>query len=201
MRTSKRHLTLTCAVVFGCLLAGCSQSSKTATGLQTSQATVSAVVAAVAASGSHPGASASPALHTAESLVTALKAAGVPLSGMVVYTAETDPNHKLGRPGGYLSKAAFADTRVARSEVRDTSAGSVELGGGVEVFPTSAGAQARARYIQGALQGAQMLGSEYDYVAGGVLLRLSGLLTPAQAEKSAASLSSVTGTLADLVTP
>jgi hypothetical protein len=128
----------------------------------------------------------------AGTIVAALQTAGVPITHSTVYAADTDPNHKLGRPGGYTSKAAFEDTRVKPSQARDRTAGAVDLGGGVEVFPTPAEAVARGRFIQAALPGSQLDG-EYDYAAGAVLLRLSEVLTPDQVTAYVAALSMTEG--------
>jgi hypothetical protein len=53
----------------------------------------------------------------------------------------------------------------------------------------------RAAYIEAVTQAAPILGAEYDYVSGGVLLRVSGILTPAQARQYEEALQVVTGTL------
>ncbi len=120
---------------------------------------------------------------TAEQVANVLRSAGAPLTVTLVYTAESDPNKLLGRPGGYTSKIAFSDSRIPPAELGEGVApDAIERGGSVEVYPTRAGAAARAQFIQAALQGAQgVLGSEYDYTAGPVLVRVTGTLTPAQA--------------------
>ena len=99
----------------------------------------------------------------------------------VVYTAGNDPNHLLGRPNGYTSKASFTDSRIKASSIKDTSSGSVDRGGSVEVYPDQAGAAARKKYIDDTMKAAPILGTEYLYIDGPVLLRLSQLLTPDQA--------------------
>ena len=100
------------------------------------------------------------------------------LSGTV--TAATDPNHLLGRPGQYTSKVTFTDTRIKASDVTDSTKGSVDLGGAIEIFADPAGATARAKYIQ-AIAKSMPAVAEYDYVHGAVLVRVSHYLTPAQA--------------------
>ncbi|RFS82756.1 hypothetical protein D0T12_25305 [Actinomadura spongiicola] len=118
----------------------------------------------------------------------------MPIKVAVVYTARTDPNGHLGRPRRYTSKAACTDRRVPKAKLANTEHGSVERGCGVEVYPTEAGARARSEYIQqtlGALDG--VAGSEYHYVKGGILLRVSGFLTPAQAKQYETALARVTG--------
>jgi hypothetical protein len=135
----------------------------------------------------------SPAALDAQAVVRRLKEQGLPIHGVIVYDEGSDPNKKLGRPGGYSSKAAFKDGRITAGDVADASKGSVELGGGVEVFRKAETAKVRAKFIQSATQSMQILGSEYDYVAGGILLRLSGVLTPAQAKKYGAELATLSG--------
>lgn len=155
------------------LAAGCGGSSKTS---------------APAGAGGAPAAAA-PAAHTpaaraatdAAGVVARLKTAGLPVGAVIVYTAATDPNHLLGRPGGYLSKAGFADTRINPKDAKDDSPGAVDLGGDIEVFADAAGANARADYIRKAMAAMPMLGTQYEYVSGPVLLRLSQVLTPDQA--------------------
>jgi hypothetical protein len=106
---------------------------------------------------------------------------GLPLSGLIVYTAATDPNHLLGRPTGYTSKCAWVDSRVPASDLTARSSGSVGNGGSIEVFRSASGATARAKYIFTADKAIPLLGSEYDYLRGPVLIRVSNYLTPAQA--------------------
>jgi hypothetical protein len=112
---------------------------------------------------------------TAEAVVAALKASGLPVGEVVVYTAETDPNKLLGRPGGYAGKAAFRDTRI-------TSTGEIKVdsGGDVEMFTSEAGAKARADYVLGVVKVLPLV-SQYVYHSGPVVLRLSRELTPDQA--------------------
>ncbi len=120
---------------------------------------------------------------TAEQVVNALRTAGAPLTTVTVYTGESDPKHLLGRPGGYASKATFSDSRIPASELAEGLApDDVDHGGVVEVFPTAQEATARSTFIQATLRGAQgVLGTEYDYQAGPVLVRVTGKLSPAQA--------------------
>ncbi|TDD88369.1 hypothetical protein [Actinomadura rubrisoli] len=139
---------------------------------------------AAASGAAPPSASVSKASRplTARQVMAALKAAGAPIGKVTVYTAENDPNGKLGRPGQYTSKAASVDRRVPASKVVGAEPGAVDFGCGVEVFPDEASARARSEFIQQAQKSLQgMAGSEYDYLRGGVLLRVTGHLTPRQA--------------------
>ncbi len=115
---------------------------------------------------------------TAEQIYTKLQTAGLPIDGLIIYDATTDPNHLLGRPNGYTSKAAFTDNRITS---KNTSPGNVDLGGTIEVYPTHEDAQARADYIAKIEKAMPMLGTEYDYINGSTLIRVSSTLTPEQA--------------------
>lgn len=164
---------LAAAAAAGFLAAGCSSTPA-------SQATAPHTPAAVAATQT-PRAAVLSARQVASGLRQHL-----PVTSITILTAATDPNHLLGRPGEYTSKARFRDSRIP-------AAPDVTGGGEIEVFATSAQAVRRARYIQQVVQAAPILGAEYDYVAGPVLLRVSGKLTPSQAAGYALALAAVTG--------
>jgi hypothetical protein len=148
-----------------------------------------AAVSALALSGltGCGGSSKAPTVTAAE-VVAKLKAAGLPISDVTEVTAADDPNHLLGRPGGYTTKEYFSDSRLKPEDVKDDSPGSVDLGGNVEVYSSASGAKKRAAYIKGIKDAMQFLGTEYDYVSGSVLLRLSQSLTPEQAAAYKAAL-------------
>lgn len=117
---------------------------------------------------------------TAESVLTYLQAHSLPVTGVIAYDAATDPNNLLGRPSGYLSKVAWQDTRVDQT-FYSAAPGGVQFGGSIEVFSNSTKALARANYIGAIGQASPALGSEYDYLKGPILLRVSAKLTPAEA--------------------
>jgi hypothetical protein len=151
------------AVVLVLLLAGCGGGGSKPT---------------VSEPGARPAAASSVAARDAAAVVRAFEAA-IPTAHLgTVFTEATDPNHKLGRPGGYSSKATWTDTRIPPDVAED---GQVERGGTVEVFGSAANAKARSDYVQAGLKAAGFLGSEYHYLRGGVLVRVSGQLTPDQA--------------------
>ena len=130
---------------------------------------------------------------TAAQLVAALVVKVSTARASVTYAADSDPNHLLGRPGGYESKSTFTDSRISPSQAQSTDLGSVDLGGSTEVFSTAVAAVARGRYILGVTQAAGFLAHEYDCASGDVLLRLSSVLTPDQAKVYEAALATVTG--------
>ncbi|MGY2873829.1 hypothetical protein ACVW00_001019 [Marmoricola sp. URHA0025 HA25] len=98
---------------------------------------------------------------------------------VTVINEDNDSNNLIGRPGGYTSAAVLTDKE---GDTSDSEPG-VAWGATVEVFPTQADAQKRKDYIQGILAGSPMLGTEYDYVADGALLRVSGELKPSRAKE------------------
>jgi hypothetical protein len=83
-------------------------------------------------------------------LASRLKAASLPIMHLIVYTAATDPNHLLGRQGGYTSKVAWQDHRAVTAGTTDGTfiGASIDSGGGIEVFPEAAEAQARYHYLR-----------------------------------------------------
>jgi hypothetical protein len=154
-------------------------------------AAASALALAVAAcgAGSSNGASTTPAATTpapartsppATALAAALKPAGLGVTGLIVYTVTTDPNHLMGRQGGYSSKVAWADPAAMAAGSGDPASdpGGTEYGGGIEVFPDVADAVARLAELKGFKP---PFGDGYDDLAGTAVLRLSQYLTPNQA--------------------
>jgi hypothetical protein len=156
------------AVLAGALAACGSSPASTATG----HATASSPVPATAA----------PAQAASASVLAArMKAAGLPVGKLTVYTAASDPNHLLGRQGEYTSKVAWIDSRTISAGAGDPSAdpGGIEFGGSIEVFANVADAAARAAYLA---DFKPPLGDGYDLAQGTAVLRLSNYLTPAQAQ-------------------
>jgi hypothetical protein len=130
-----------------------------------------------------------PVSPSAAVLASRLKAAGLPVTSLIVYNAVTDPNHLLGRQGGYSSKVAWADPRAeaAGAGQEPTSGpdrGDVSYGGGIEVFPDVASAYARYQELKAFTA---PIGDGYDYLDGTAVLRLSQYLIPGQARACAAA--------------
>lgn len=103
--------------------------------------------------------------HTAGELAEAMS-----MGKVTAWTAATDENQLLGRPGGYTSAATIVDKRIPCTDP------ATDCGATIEVFATADEASARSAYIQSLLGG--MLGTEYHYFAGTALLRVTGHLTP-----------------------
>ena len=79
-----------------------------------------------------------------------LKNAGLPITDSVTITETNDANNLIGRPGQYVSKVAFADSRLGTPI--DQAAPGNEAGGSIDVFSNAADAQRRSNYIQQNLQ-------------------------------------------------
>lgn len=119
-----------------------------------------------------------PQVRDASAIVQSLVDAGFPIENIVAYNAQTDPNSLLGRPNSYTSKVSFADKRI-------TQYNSDPEGGTVEVFSSTA--DANARYLYVSTFSGSILGS-YSYQFENVIMRISYQLTPDQAEEYRAAL-------------
>lgn len=118
---------------------------------------------------------------TADDIVRALVGAELPLRTFVVFDEETDPNGWIGRDGGYLSKASFADERIQQRNDRPDA----DDGGTVEVFGDAEDARARSEYVLRVLRRVPFVSpaGQFHYLAGPILLRLAGQLTPKQRQE------------------
>lgn len=126
-----------------------------------------------------PTATSVPTPRTADQLVQSLKAQGLPIGEVFTYAADNDPNHLLGRPGQYIGKTNWIDTRLTTT---DTGVNiSVRDGGSIEAFANLADANNRFAYIQ-QISKSSSLFAEYEYQQGMAVLRVSSTLTPDQAQ-------------------
>lgn len=128
--------------------AGCSSGT---TGTTPAGGTSSSSVAARPTSSPTPPA---PTLD-AKGVLDALKTAGLPLSNEAVQDENTDPNNLIGRPNGYLSRASFD----LPGGDQDAEKYGLDRGGVIEVFPDTASAAARSKFIQDTLKSIQILGT------------------------------------------
>ncbi|WP_042433519.1 hypothetical protein [Streptacidiphilus anmyonensis] len=165
----RKALTLTVATVLTLGLAGCA-SSTPSSDAASSNPKSGASTNTVAASDS----------LTAPQIMTKLSAAVPTVKQTIVYTAATDPNSLLGRPGQYTADIRFSDTRVPKDKTQYAKAGDVEFGGAIETFATVQDAQTRAAYVEKVTQAMASLAGEYDFQHGHVLIRVSRFLTPDQ---------------------
>jgi hypothetical protein len=166
------------------LLAACGNTSTT-TGSSSPIQPPAATTAPTATSTPQPAY----AGKSAAQIVQALKAKGLPIGEVFSYTAENDQNHLLGRPGQYIGKTEFKDTRIASTN--QGAAIAVSDGGSVEVFATVADAQHRFAYLQALSTSGNALFAEYEYLDGLAILRVSSQLTPTEAKAYEAAFKTV----------
>ena len=100
------------------------------------------------------------------------------MNKVVTITEDNDPNNKIGRPGGYVSAATLYDQGASCSKL------GADCGATVEVWPDEASATQRSKFILDVLKNANgVLGEEYHYQEGPVLLRVTGKLKPSVAKQ------------------
>lgn len=104
-----------------------------------------------------------------------------------VYSERDDPNQLMGRPGGYTSKTAFYDMRIAKGDLQGLEDDDILRGGSVEVFDTEKAAKTRHEYVKAIAEASSMF-AEYDYLRGTMVVRVSRELTPGQAAEYEAAL-------------
>jgi hypothetical protein len=123
-----------------------------------------------------PACGEAPAPLTDKTIVASLEKSGLPVKGVVAYTADTDPNKLLGRPNQYAVKVNWGDTRAR-------SGGANVDDGTIEVFLDLDGAKKRAQYIETLGKTAPIF-QQYVYVneKRKAVLRVSHDLTPDQAK-------------------
>ena len=129
-----------------------------------------------------------------ERVIEHLRANQIPIGEVEVFTAENDPNTRLGRPGQYTGKANFHDTRFQMVKLTDSEFMNFRHSGGtVEIFATEEDLAARTTALDTALAQIPTAPPEYRYSQGTVLLRLGHVLTPEQAQQYDAALASFQG--------
>lgn len=155
---------LAIATVAACALVAACESSGPAAAGQASSTRTSSMAAHASSTPSAPRAP-SVAL-TAQQIAQRMN-----FRHLTAYTAATDPNHLLGRQGGYTSKINWPN-------------------GSIEVFSTKAEAQKRKTYLL-AFAGTPF-GDGYDYLVGTCLLRIFDSQTPTQAHALEAEFLNIT---------
>lgn len=169
------------AIVAAVALTGCT-AAPTSSGATSAPPSASTTAAAEQPADDKP---AGP--QTAEQVTTALIKAVPSVKTLVVYTETTDPNGKIGRPHQYLSKTAFADSRINRADAKKDDRGrsdAISYGGTVEVFATEADAKAWADNIDRLSQAVSgLMTPDYLYRSGPYVIRASSHLTSTQAKQ------------------
>lgn len=125
------------------------------------------------------------ALNAIESFV----AAGLPVAEVFAYTEETGT--LLGRPGQFIEKVVWHDTRLERHTSLD---GIIDLdsGGTIERFRNRSELLSRLRYIE-TFDGTILSTNDYRWEMGLMLLRVTFILTPSQAEQYRAAMAGEAG--------
>ena len=96
---------------------------------------------------------------------------------VIQVTESNDPNNLIGRPNGYTGAA------IIQAAGQECETLGVDCGATLEKWPSADTATSRAEYLQTIQKAAPILGSEWDYVKGDTILRVSGKLTPSEAKK------------------
>ena len=112
---------------------------------------------------------------TIEEVIGFLVDTGLPITELIYYTEETDPNELLGRPNQYIAKVNWTDERISGNN-------GVQAGGSIELFLNPTDMQARKDYLE-LVTKFMSTTVEYAYSNGNILLRLSHSLTPTQAQE------------------
>lgn len=127
---------------------------------------------------------------TAESAVTALQEKIPDITSITVYDEETDPNENLGRPGQYIGKADFFDSRM---EYEEDNAGTIEF------FSSKSDCDDRYEYL--CKLSDPELGAfgvnQYIYKYDLAVFRVSYDLTPSQAEEYKQAMDEIMGEVSE----
>ena len=127
---------------------------------------------------------------TAESAVTALQEKIPDITSITVYDEETDPNENLGRPGQYIGKADFFDSRM---EYEEDNAGAIEF------FSSKSDCDDRYEYL--CKLSDPELGAfgvnQYIYKYDLAVFRVSYDLTPSQAEEYKQAMDEIMGEVSE----
>ncbi len=111
---------------------------------------------------------------TAEEVIDRFVLFEIPVGETIIYDEETCPNDLLGRPGQYIGKADWEDTRVDQY-------GDSLTGGTIEVFEDEATLIKRKEYLEPFLEEAMFL--QYMFIHKNVIIRVDKELTPSQADE------------------
>jgi hypothetical protein len=112
----------------------------------------------------------------ASGVAAALKSGGLPVQNIVAVTEASDDNKMLGRPGQYTSKVFFYDRRHPKNNGNDAGENTVE------VFANAEDAARRRDYVAEVTKSMPLL-TQYSYLNGTILVRLSKDLLPSEAKQ------------------
>lgn len=130
----------------------------------------------------------------AGAVIEHLKAQQLPIGRSDVYNAENDPAKRLGRPGQYVGKAIFQDSRMPLEKLQGMDVIAFQSSGGVvETFNNTGDLEDRKKALEAARKQIPQAAPEYQYTNGVILLRLGHILTPDQAKQYEQALASFQG--------
>lgn len=133
-----------------------------------------AALSVLTACGGNDSASNPSAIDTASQLKGKVSS----ITKTVKITEDNDPNDDIGRPGKYQQAVSIYDSRAKCDSKLDVSCGAK-----VEVYADADSAKTRKEYLEAVFKDAPILGSEYDYLDGATLLRVTGQLKPSEAKE------------------
>lgn len=142
--------------------------------------------------------------ETAEDMLKALQEKNENITEILVWTKENDPNGQLGRPGNYIGKADFSDSRVEEIWTTEEDKLVYGLSGGtIEVFKSKGDCEKRCSYLKGFMgsdMGAFGL-NQYVYKYDKVLFRVSYDVVPSAAEEYKTQMNEILNEEGEEVTP
>lgn len=115
---------------------------------------------------------------TAESAALVLQSQIPDVAELVKLDEDNDPNDLIGRPNGYTAATVIFDSRVSC----EGDEPGVDCGATIEEWSSQEDAEKRSDYIQDLQSGSSFLGSEWNTVRDNLLLRVTGNMSPSDAE-------------------
>ena len=135
------------------------------------------------------------ALNSA-TFITALQSNNPYISYTVVFDENTDPNGSLGRPGKYIGKCDFADSRIEWNSFLEDD---LKMGGTAEFFSTKKECSARYAYLKPFVDSGFL--KEYMYKYSNVIIRVDQKITPTDAAVYKAIFDSLIGEVGETYVP
>lgn len=178
-----------CALAVGACGGGEDETAPPSTSpTETSTSSTTAAPATTATPTTAPPTTAPPEPATALAVIDSLAAAGLPIGTTVEYTDVTDPNENLGRPGQYIAKAGWIDTRVdcALDEP------GWDCGGDVELFDNPDDLDNRWNYLTG-FADTPPIGGFYMWRSDTAIVRVGFVIAPSLAHEYQAALGTILG--------
>jgi hypothetical protein len=115
---------------------------------------------------------------TAQSAALVLQSEIPDVTELVKLDEDNDPNDLIGRPNGYTAATVMFDSRVSC----EGNEPGVDCGATIEEWPSQEDAEQRSQYIQDLQSGSSLLGSEWNTIRDNLLLRVTGNMSPSDAE-------------------